>query len=132
MKLTFLFLLVFGISFAQEDEEYTFVQELYACFDSIQPFESEKAITCIKKANTICELEMKKAHDKLMELVVDKNILIKSQNEWEKYRDAQIELIKSFMNKNTEEWQIERKLIKFKLTKDRLFELESLIKLNDY
>ena len=131
IKLTLLFLLIFGMSFGQE-EAPKFEQELYRCLDSIQPFEIEKAIPCIKKANTECELEMKKAYDKLIELVEDKKILINSQNEWEKYRDAQVELMKSFLNKKPNEWQVERRLIKFELIKNRLFELETLIRINNY
>jgi len=131
LKLTLLFLLTFGITFAQE-ETPQFEQELYGCLDLIQPFEIEKAIPCIKKANTECELEMKKTYDELMELVDDKKILINSQNKWEKYRDAQVELMKSFLNKKPNEWQVERRLIKFELTKNRLFELETLTRINNY
>ncbi|WP_426430124.1 lysozyme inhibitor LprI family protein [Winogradskyella sp. HB-48] len=124
-------LLIFGIANAQEDG-FPIEQKLYDCMNSIQPFEIEKAIPCIQKATTDCELEMKKTYEKLLELVDDKNILTDSQNEWKKYRDAQIELMNSFLNKKPDKWKVERRLINFELTKNRLFELENLIRIYNY
>ena len=130
-KLTVLCFLVFGISYGQ-DETFQIEQELYECMDSIQPFDIEKAIPCIQKATTECELEMKQAYDQLLKLTDDKKILTESQNEWKKYRDAQIELMNSFLNKKPDKWLVERRLIKFELTKKRLFELEQLIRIYNY
>ncbi len=131
IKLTFLFLLIFGITSAQEVAPQ-FELELYGCLDSIQQFDIDKAIPCIEKANSECELEMKRTYDELMELVDDKTILINSQKEWEKYRDAQIQLMLLFLDKKPNDWKLERRLIKFELTKNRLFELERLIRINNY
>ena len=130
-KLTVLCFLIFGISYAQDDV-FPIEQELYECMNSIQPFEIEKAIPCIQKATTECVLEMEKAYEQLLGLTDDKKILTDSQNEWKKYRDAQIELMNSFLNKKPGKWLVERRLIKFELTKNRLFELENLIGIYNY
>nr|WP_321231325.1 lysozyme inhibitor LprI family protein [uncultured Psychroserpens sp.] len=130
-KLTIFCLLIFGISNAQEDG-FPIEQELYDCMNSIQPFDIDKAIPCILKATKECELDMNKAYKQLLELADDKKILTDSQNEWKKYRDAQIELMNSFLNKKPDNWLVERRLIKFELTKNRLFELEKLIRIYNY
>lgn len=130
-KLTIFCMLIFGLSYSQ-DEAFSFEQELYECMGSIQPFDIEKAIPCIQKATTESELEMKKKYVQLLELTDDKKILIDSQNEWKKYRDAQIKLMKSFLNKKPSSWLVERRLIKFELTKNRLSELEKLITIYNY
>ncbi|WCO03626.1 lysozyme inhibitor LprI family protein [Psychroserpens ponticola] len=131
IKLTIFCMLIFGISHSQ-DAPMPFEQELYDCMDSIQPFDIEKAIPCIQKATTECELVMKKKYEQLLKIVDDNKIVVDSQNEWKRYRDAQIKLMESFLNKNPDKWPVERRLIKFELTKIRLFELEGLIAIYKY
>ena len=128
---TFLCFLFFGVSYAQ-DETFPVEQELYDCLDSIQPFDIEKAIPCIQKATTECELQMKKVYEQLLKLTDNKKILTESQNKWKKYRDTQIELMNSFLMKKPDKWLVERRLIKYELTKSRLFELEKLISIYNY
>ena len=130
-KLSVFCLLIFGISYAQEDG-FPIEQELYDCMDSIQPFDIEKANPCIQKAITECELEMKELYEQLLELSDNNKILTNSQNKWKKYRDAQIELMNSFLNKKPDKWLVERRLIKFELTKNRLFELDRLISIYNF